>query len=703
MFSSAPASTLPVNPQAMGGLAAPSAAGVSATVAAATALPAVADASVVKTETSIIVPAILRGQIIPGSDLVPQAPPESYCYTGRWSISATVEQSFDFRYNFMFPADYMPPVPTVPVRHTKFPSAPDHPPVTVPLTGYFKWLLPDTKKKNQLVDKTIEEGSSAAWKVIVTIGGAVTPTAPASVTGPDGTVYPASQCIGFNGEGTNRFGHYSLAGTYHPGTGTLWVHKAYIPKAAGAAAAPAAASRAGQGARSSLGGVSATSGADGVPVERPRRVFSEDMKMCLEALSRLNKEANANIFGTAVDPIKHDAPGYFDRIKRPMDLGTVMHNLRGNLYPTQQAFIDDVNLTFDNATTYNASPDHWIHRAAKELKARFHDIWEKLTTEKSLAPEDRAKRKSTAGLDGLGSGGSALSGRKRSASRRDEDAHYDSEDAEVDEGDDDGAESTGKARKSLGGPGPAKKARKSVSSTAATALPAVDVAGTSTDVSALRQSISDLTKIVTVLVSASAQQAGGATVPLANLAAAGVDPSLFASVLGGGALAAAPAPSAKTASAKRTPSTVRRKSEASEKSVKGSRQSTGGQPRTAATRGSAAAAPATPVTAPIIGTLVPLTYDEKQKLSEDVGRLQPEEVDRVLQIVAERVVLDQPGSGEVELDMDTLDTATLRELQGFVAQCLQSQAPPAPAVIPAPAEVASRTRVLIKKPIIMLN
>jgi hypothetical protein len=94
---------------------------------------------------------------------------------------------------------------------------------------------------------------------------------------------------------------------------------------------------------------------------------------------------------------------------------------------------------------------------------------------------------------------------------------------------------------------------------------------------------------------------------------------------------------------------------------------------------------------------MPLTLNEKKQLSQDVSLLSQPQVDEVLKIITERMPLDAGGAGEIELDMDALDTATLRELQRYVAGALGRPVPPqaaaaggartsaAPTPVPAPA------------------
>ena len=64
-----------------------------------------------------------------------------------------------------------------------------------------------------------------------------------------------------------------------------------------------------------------------------------------------------------------------------------------------------------------------------------------------------------------------------------------------------------------------------------------------------------------------------------------------------------------------------------------------------------------------------------------------QDTDKLLQMISERTAITD-AQGEVELDIDSLDTATLRLLQRFVAQCLKRPPPVVPGV-PAPLPVAS--------------
>lgn len=70
---------------------------------------------------------------------------------------------------------------------------------------------------------------------------------------------------------------------------------------------------------------------------------------------------------STVDPVEHECPDYFKKVKQPMDLGTVTEKF--DSYDSPLAFASDVRLTFDNAKTYNP-PDHTVYEYAEVPSAR---------------------------------------------------------------------------------------------------------------------------------------------------------------------------------------------------------------------------------------------------------------------------------------------------------------------------------------------
>ncbi|CAI5506713.1 unnamed protein product [Closterium sp. Naga37s-1] len=68
-----------------------------------------------------------------------------------------------------------------------------------------------------------------------------------------------------------------------------------------------------------------------------------------------------------------------------------------------------------------------------------------------------------------------------------------------------------------------------------------------------------------------------------------------------------------------------------------------------------------------------MTFAEKQKLSVNLGKLPPENLDRIVQIISERNPDLSQNADEIELDIDSLDSETLWELERYVANCMKSK------------------------------
>lgn len=69
----------------------------------------------------------------------------------------------------------------------------------------------------------------------------------------------------------------------------------------------------------------------------------------------------------SVDPMALNLPDYFDKIKKPMDLGTVRNKFEKGFYSTAEQFMDDVQQIFENCYTYNP-PNSDVCIMAKQLE-----------------------------------------------------------------------------------------------------------------------------------------------------------------------------------------------------------------------------------------------------------------------------------------------------------------------------------------------
>lgn len=70
----------------------------------------------------------------------------------------------------------------------------------------------------------------------------------------------------------------------------------------------------------------------------------------------------------------------------------------------------------------------------------------------------------------------------------------------------------------------------------------------------------------------------------------------------------------------------------------------------------------------------PMTFDEKKELSQNINLLPQEKLGKVLEIIHERVPFKNgpDGDGEIEIDINSFDTPTLRILQQYVVNALST-------------------------------
>ncbi|SCU84587.1 LADA_0D02564g1_1 [Lachancea dasiensis] len=68
---------------------------------------------------------------------------------------------------------------------------------------------------------------------------------------------------------------------------------------------------------------------------------------------------------------KREAPNYYQVIKKPMDLNTVLKKLKTYQYNSKQGFADDIMLIWKNCLTYNSDPKHFLrtHAIAMQKKS----------------------------------------------------------------------------------------------------------------------------------------------------------------------------------------------------------------------------------------------------------------------------------------------------------------------------------------------
>ncbi|ODV84458.1 hypothetical protein CANARDRAFT_29006 [[Candida] arabinofermentans NRRL YB-2248] len=67
---------------------------------------------------------------------------------------------------------------------------------------------------------------------------------------------------------------------------------------------------------------------------------------------------------------KREAPNYYQIIKKPMDLNTVMKKLKNFQYTNKKEFVEDLMLIWNNCLTYNSDPSHFIRADAFAMQKK---------------------------------------------------------------------------------------------------------------------------------------------------------------------------------------------------------------------------------------------------------------------------------------------------------------------------------------------
>jgi hypothetical protein len=107
-------------------------------------------------------------------------------------------------------------------------------------------------------------------------------------------------------------------------------------------------------------------------IERTHRL-SLPMKKCAELVRELVKNPASTWFRVPVDYVALNIPNYPSIVTKPMDFQTIQNNIDAGKYDSHDAFAEHVRLIFKNAITFNQSPDHTVHIAARELAGKFEE------------------------------------------------------------------------------------------------------------------------------------------------------------------------------------------------------------------------------------------------------------------------------------------------------------------------------------------
>ncbi|CDU22782.1 related to TAF2-component of TFIID complex [Sporisorium scitamineum] len=118
-----------------------------------------------------------------------------------------------------------------------------------------------------------------------------------------------------------------------------------------------------------------------------------DLTACRNTLKKLMQNKFASIFLNPVDPVRDQATNYFDVIKEPMDLGSILNKLDSGQYKDRHGLRDDFELMIRNAKTYTPDPKAWAYKQAVGLEKVFGPLWTRMekTLEQSAARQKAAQ------------------------------------------------------------------------------------------------------------------------------------------------------------------------------------------------------------------------------------------------------------------------------------------------------------------------
>lgn len=124
---------------------------------------------------------------------------------------------------------------------------------------------------------------------------------------------------------------------------------------------------------------------------------ASDLSACRTCIHKLMANKHCEPFTRPVDPVRDEAPDYFDVIKEPMDLSSVSNKLQSGQYKDRFQFKEDVELIFRNAKTYTPDPKAWIYYEASRSESAFRQLWNRITKtlEQAAARAEKAQVEDT--------------------------------------------------------------------------------------------------------------------------------------------------------------------------------------------------------------------------------------------------------------------------------------------------------------------
>lgn len=368
-----------------------------------------------------------------------------------------------------------------------------------------------------------------------------------------------------------------------------------------------------------------------------RRLRLMQIKHCKKVLHQLlgKKYHNENQwFREPVDVVRFGLHDYLEKVQRPMDLGTIRKNLDNGLYRSGDDFARDVRQVWHNCRIYNPPGDP-VASSGFTMSKVFEQLWRELPTEEDAVSESEPEPEPP------------VSAEKKVVVPESESSDSSSSSDTESESDNEAMVNQLKMLLSK-----MKKKKKKKSSK-----------GESKDV------LEKLAKLAGLNASKKRKKAAKKDSAKKPAPTRKRPP----------AKAKRPPPSSKPStpvaaeanSRKRPPSTAKRT-----QSATGARR----PPRPSANQIAAAQAAAAKAEedAKLASISTPMSYEDKVKLTEDINKLNDEQMSRVEKIIQDNVDIQGHGQ-EVEVDVDSMDTRTLRKLERYIQSCM-NKAKPAPSV-----------------------
>ena len=107
------------------------------------------------------------------------------------------------------------------------------------------------------------------------------------------------------------------------------------------------------------------------PSEKSSALAKAQLRYCTTILKGLKRHPQSLPFQVPVDPVALNIPDYFDIIKNPMDLSTISKKLEAGEYATADDFIANVRLMLSNCFAYN-HPDSQVSKMGHSLEKYFN-------------------------------------------------------------------------------------------------------------------------------------------------------------------------------------------------------------------------------------------------------------------------------------------------------------------------------------------